>query len=726
MSQRLAWFAAFVISVLSSAADRPHIALVLGGGGARGLAHVGVIKVLEEEHIPVDCVIGTSMGALVGGVYATGHSAKDVETAVEHIDWTEVLDDRPARAQRVFHDKQDDGLGMMGLGIGLSDDGQLTFPKGAIGTHKVDLLIRKLVANAAPNRFDDLPVPFRAVASDLESGDMVVLSRGDLAAAMRASMAVPGLFPPVERDTRVLVDGGIARNLPIDVARGVCGDVVIAVDVSSPLLTRHEIKDVIAISDQTVRALMQRNVDEQVRQLASRDVLIKPELDGVSPTDFKNAAHTIAAGEAAARAALPSLAQYQVSDAEFQKWRTQVDARIAKPLPVQSVEVEPMRFVNPEVVKEVLDVKPGVPLDVDHLNAELGRVYARGDFDQIDYSLLPGPAGNTLDVRPHEKPWGPGYLDLGLGLRTDFNDDAAFQLSAQYRRAWLNALGGEWKTRAYIGSTRGLETELYQPLTLDGVLFVAAGGQDRNEPFDIYEDTVRLAEYRRADRHVYLNVGSNWGRWGEARIGVERGKEDFAEATGSVGLPHGTANIAGSRLTVIYDQLDDVRYPRTGTYAKVDLYSSQPSLGASDRYDHNQFEFKQAVKLGDWSALFGAQLDRAPSAPIYAMPQAGGLFDLSGYQPGEIRARGIDVFSLRVSQDVKQLSPLFGTAGFWGVAFEAGKLWQPFDPSLDDKRWLNSSTLFVGSDTRLGPAYFAVSAGDRGKLRTYLSVNGQF
>ena len=726
MLSRLAWLALLSVSVIVSAADRPHVALVLGGGGARGLAHVGVLKVLEEAHVPVDCVVGTSMGALVGGVYATGRSAADVESSVRRIDWAEVLDDRPARAQRVYHDKEDDSLGMMGLGLGLSDDGQLTFPKGAIGTHKVDLLIRKLVANAAPERFDELPVPFRAVASDLETGDMVVLSRGDLAAAMRASMAVPGLFPPVERDTRVLVDGGVARNLPVDVARGVCGDVVIAVDVSSPLLTRQEAKDVISISDQTLRALMQRNVDEQVRQMGSRDVLIQPKLDGVSPTDFHDAATTIAAGEAAARAALPALTKYSVPEADYQKWRTQVATRVSKPLPVQSVDVEPMRFVNPEVVKEVLDVKLGEPLNVEHLNAELGRVYARGDFDQIDYSLLPGPNGDTLDVRPHEKPWGPGYLDLGLGLRTDFNDDAAFQLSAQYRRAWLNALGGEWKTRGYIGTTRGLEAEFYQPLTLDGALFVASGGQYRNEPFDVYENGARLAEYRHSDRHVYLNVGSNWGRWGEARIGIERGKEDFAEATGSVGLPQGVANVAGSRLTVIYDQLDDARYPRSGSYAKVDLYTSQQGLGARDRYDHNQFEFKQAAHLDGWSALLRAHLDRAPSAPIYAMPQAGGLFELSGYQPGEIRARGIDIYSLRLSQDVKQMSPLFGTAGFWGAAFEAGKLWQPLDPSLDGRRWLNSSTLFVGSDTRLGPAYFALSTGDRGKLRTYLSVNGQF
>jgi NTE family protein len=723
---KLLFPALFAFSLAANADERPRVALVLGGGGARGLAHLGVLKVLEQARIPVDCVVGTSMGALIGGVYADGQSASEIEASVRHIDWADVLDDRPARVQRTYHDKQDDALGMMGLGLGLSDDGQLLFPQGAIGTHKVDLLIRGMVDNVAPDHFDQLPLPFRAVASDLETGDMVVLSRGDLASAMRASMAVPGVFPPVERDMHILVDGGVARNLPVDVARGVCGDMVIAVDVSSPLLKRKAVKDVLSISEQTLRVLMQKNVDDQIAQMGRHDVLIAPDLGAMSPTDFRDTDAAIAAGEAAARDALPKMINLALSEDEYRKWRANLVAKIRKSPPIQAVTVEPTRFVNPAVVKEVLDVKTGQVLDVPHLNAELSRLYARGDFDQIDYRLVSGAAGGTLDVYPHEKPWGPGYLDLGLGLRTDFNDDSAFQLSAQYRRAWLNKLGGEWKTRAYIGTTRGIDTDLYQPLTLDGTAFVDGGGKLDNAPFDVYLNGARLAEYRRADRHAFLDIGSNWGRWGELRLGLERGKLSFDEATGATDLPQGIVNIGGARLALVYDQLDDARYPREGSYVRVDLYNSLHSFGATDSYHRSQLEAKQAEHFGSWSVLLGMHWDRAPNTPVDEMPSAGGLFNLSGYQPGELRAQGIDQFSLRVSQDVSQFSPLFGTAGFWGAAFEAGKLWHPFDTSLDPDHWLNSTSLFVGSDTRIGPAYFALSASDKGRVRTYLTINGQF
>lgn len=726
LAGRLFTVLVLLASLATPAVERPRVALVLGGGGARGLAHIGVLKVLERARIPVDCVVGTSMGALVGGIYASGRTAQQVDEAVRAIVWGEVLDDRPARPQRAYHDKQDDDLGLMGLGLGLSDGGQLLLPKGAIGTHKVDLLIRKLVNNAAPDRFDDLPLPFRAVAADLENGDMVVLSRGDLAAAMRASMAVPGVFPPVERDTRVLVDGGVARNLPVDVARGVCGDVVIAVDVGSPLLTRRQTTDALSISDQTVRVMMQRNVDESVKQLGKRDILIRPELGTMSATAFADTTQAIAAGEEAAKAALPALLAYQVDEASYAAWRKRLAGQGAKPLPIASVEVEPTRFVNPEVVREVLDVKAGEPLDVDRLDSELGRLYARGDFDQIDYRVLPGPQGGVLDIRPHEKPWGPGYLDLGLGLRTDFNDDASFQLGVQYRRTWLNKLGAEWKTRAFLGSVRGAETEFYQPLTLDGGLFVAANAGLVNDPFDVYLNGTRLAQYRRDDRRMGVDIGSDWGRWGEARLGVVRGKLDFTRATGTTDLPEGLVNEGGVKLSVVYDQLDDIRYPREGSYARFDAYRSLVGMGASDSYDSLSLDLKKAFHFGSWTMLAGARVDHARNAPVYALPSSGGLFHLSGYQPGELRAEGIGEASLRLSQDVARLSPLLGTAGFWGVAFEAGKLWKPLDPSLDPDHWLNSGTVFIGSDTRLGPAYFAVGYGDNGKARTYLTVNGQF
>lgn len=716
-----------LLAVTSHAAERPRVALVLGGGGARGLAHVGVLKVLEEAHIPVDCVVGTSMGALVGGVYASGQSAAALSRAVGAIRWNEVLDDLPARRDRSYADKQDDWLNMFSLGLGVSDKGQLLLPKGAIGTQKVDLLIRELVNNATIETFDSLPLPYRAVAADLETGDMVVLSRGDLAAAMRASMAVPGLFPPVERDTRVLVDGGIARNLPIDVARGVCGDVVIAVDVGSPLLTRKQTQDAISISDQAVRALMQRNVDQQLQQLSKRDVLIQPKLGAMAAAAFGEADQAIAAGEAAARAALPALSKLVVDDAQFQAWRAQLAARQVKPLNIAAVTVEPTRFVNPDVLKEALDIEIGKPLVPAQFHQKLASAYATGDFDQIDYRLHPDPQGTTLELLPHEKSWGPGYLDLGLRVRTDFEDDAAYQLTAQFRRKWLNTLGGEWKTRAYIGKARGLETSLYQPLNLDGSLFAAAGIELVNDTFPIFFEGTHIADYRFSRRTAHLDGGWAFGRFGEARFYLSASKVSSTRTTGDPDFfGEGNALERGVGMSLAYDQLDSARYPREGFYARLNAYRNDRNLGATVDYTTAQLMLKKATRVGDWAALLDFQYDYSVNATANAIPSAGGLFKLSSYAIDEIRAARIGRAQFRLSQDVAKLTPLLGTAGFWGVSLEAAKVAGQVN-ALTDKSGLRfSSALFVGSDTRLGPAYLGIAYGDNRRVRAYLSVNGDF
>ncbi|TSJ87062.1 patatin-like phospholipase family protein [Chitinimonas sp. BJB300] len=737
---RCAVLFALLISHVTYADERPRVALVLGGGGARGLAHIGVLKVLEEARIPVDCVVGTSMGALVGGFYASGKRADEVEKAVETINWDDVLNDRPNREQRRYHDKQDDWLNMSGFEVGISNSGQMLFPKSALGTQKVDLLIRRMVQGATLEYFDDLPLPFRAVAADLESGDMVVLSRGDLAAAMRASMAVPGVFPPVERDTRILVDGGIARNLPVDVARGVCGDVVIAVDVGSPLLSRREAIDVLAISDQTMRVLTQRNVDEQIRTLGSRDILIRPNLGGMSSSSFSEGPAAQLAGEKAARDLLPMLHSLSVSEADYAAWRTQLEAKSFKPGLIRSVDVEPTRFVNPEVLKELLDVKLDKALDLDTLEQRLAYVYGRDDFEQIDYHLVPAQDGHAISLLAREKPWGPGYLDFGMGLRTDFEDESGFQLSVQYKRKWLNKMGAEWKTRVQIGDERGIFTELYQPLTLNGELFVALGGSLDSRNLNFYFHGIRLSAARKTRRTAHLDIGSTWGRWGEVRVGVERSKSRLTvarlvpELLGESGLDSDarseTINDGGVRFSLGYDQLDSARYPREGTYAHLELYRGLHSMGAGEEILSASIDLKRAFKVGKWSLLLnlnGSAISDGVRPDL--MPSVGGLFKLTSYAEDEFRGQRIVRTQIRLSHDVVKLSPVLGKAGFYGLSLERARVWDQhlnINEGNAQSKVYHSAALFVGSDTRIGPAYLAIGYGDNKKARVYLSINGGF
>src|SRR5215472_14190933 len=299
---------------------RPRIGLVLSGGGARGTAHIGVLKVLEQMHVPIDAIAGTSMGAVVGGLYASGLSARDIEKIMTSINWQDAFRDRPPREDLDLRRKQEDETFLVKYHLGVRD-GHIVVPKGLIQGQKLTETLRRLTLPVARmSDFDELPTPFRAVATDLESGDSVVMGSGDLTSAMRASLSAPGVFAPVEREGRLLVDGGVADNLPVDIARSMGVDVLIVVDVGSPLVPRQELTSAPVISNQMLSILIKRNAQAQLAALGSRDILIRPELGNASAFDFGNVARVIGVGEKAARGSAAQLQARAVSEHEIQQY----------------------------------------------------------------------------------------------------------------------------------------------------------------------------------------------------------------------------------------------------------------------------------------------------------------------------------------------------------------------------------------------------------------------
>src|SRR5512137_420446 len=290
--------------------DSPRIALALSGGGARGIAHVGVLKVLEELRVPVHCVVGTSMGAIVGGTFAAGRSTQEMEASVLAADWVEIFRDRPPRRETAVRRKIDDFKPLFGFEVGLRD-GSVALPKGVIAGVSIESFFREMAQPAAEiSDFDKLPVPFRAIATDLETGAAVVLGSGSVAQAMRASMSVPGAMAPVEIDGRLLVDGGLADNLPIDQARRLCGDVVIAVNISTPPLRRDQITSAGSVTAQMFNFIGLQTVKEQLRSLTPTDVLIAPDLGDIAASRFDRSRDAIRIGEEATRAMAPQLQRY--------------------------------------------------------------------------------------------------------------------------------------------------------------------------------------------------------------------------------------------------------------------------------------------------------------------------------------------------------------------------------------------------------------------------------
>jgi NTE family protein len=469
-------------------AGRPRIGLVLSGGGARGGAHLGVLKVLEEMHVPIDVIVGTSAGSIIGAAYASGMPVAQIEKEMGLLR-TELLFRDVDRRGTPLRNKANDAINYVGPEIGLHGS-SIALPKGVVAGVSIEAVLRQLTARQRDDDFDKLPIRFRAVATDLASSQMVVIDRGSLAVAVRASMAIPAVVDPVELDGRLLVDGGLSRNLPIDVARALGAERIIAINIGTPLRTRDEITGILSVSDQISRILTNTNVNRSLSELQPGDLLITPDLGSVQTSDFDRMPEAAKAGEAAAHLAREQIAAFSVEPAAYAQWQAAlVGVRAAPSERIDAVRVTGTQRVNPEVIVDSMQTRAGQLFDPALIDEDMKRIYARGDFERVSYTIDTDPAlGRVLTADVAEKSWGPDYLRFGLGLSSDLRGDSFFSLVATYRRTWLNALGAEWRTDARIGHSDRLSTEFYQPLTPAQRVFVAARAEVARDPFDVYND----------------------------------------------------------------------------------------------------------------------------------------------------------------------------------------------------------------------------------------------
>ncbi|MEM8961478.1 MAG: patatin-like phospholipase family protein, partial [Acidobacteriota bacterium] len=445
--------------------DRPKIGLALSGGGAKGCAHVGVIEVLEEMNIPIDYVAGTSMGSIVGGLYASGMTVDEMKDALLSVDWTDAFNDQPNRKDLSFRRKEDDARYLFDFQLGLRR-GKVLWPTGLISGQKLFFILRSLTLPVSSiDDFDELPVPFRAVATDIESGEMVVLDKGDLARALRASMALPGIFSSVDLDGRRLVDGGVVNNLPIDIVRAMGADIVIAVDLSPDKPVKAS--GMVQILGQTTGMITRSNVRQR---LPDADLVLEPAVEPFGLLAFEETEAIIEAGAAVTRANADALRPYAVDEASF---RAHLAARPIPPDPPATLDYVQFRGaerVDDRIILAQMKSRPGDPLDLDAVAADIGRIFGLGDFSAVDASLVSGEGPNgeiehSLVIDLKEKEWGPNYLQAGLQLESDFEGDGfSLGILTNLTMTHLNARGAEWRTDFQLGRTRFLLSEFYQPL----------------------------------------------------------------------------------------------------------------------------------------------------------------------------------------------------------------------------------------------------------------------
>lgn len=705
-----------------AAPQRPKVGLVLGGGGARGFAHIGVLKVLEENRIPIDCIVGTSIGSLVGASYAAGRTTQELQDEINKADWNKIFYTQAPRQSFPFRRKQDDALSLLDIEVGLSDKGKIKLPHSAISTQQVELFLRDLTYGGTVASFDDLSIPYRAVATDLVTGDMVVLKDGDIVTAMRASMAVPGVFPSVPTGGKVLVDGGLVRNLPVDVARKLCADVVIAVDVGAAPMTQEEITNIFSVADQYTRLMMIQNVKPQTTTLTAKDTLIVPTFNELGSTDFGRGKDLFVVGEKAAQGKLGDLQRYSVSPAEYAAWSENRQKKRLSPKPITSVTVGSSGWVNPEVLKKSLDVKIGEQLPSKEFAKGLTNLYARGDFSQLDYELIDASNGQSLSILPVQKSWGPNYLNFGLSLGTDFVNSYPWNLTAMYRRTWINSLGAEWKTILQGGSSSMIFTEFYQPLQLSGASFLAPYYSFKRDPLALYQDGDQVAQYEYAKNALGVDLGSGWTKYGELRLGPAYHDYKARREVGSSILPNSHTYDYGLRASLFYDQLNNYFFPSEGMYLFAYAYYSIGGSEEIDNYGIYGLLFRNGVRAGNgaFQLTLRGQNTEGDNETLADVSWLGGFLNLSSYRYQEMIGDQIAYGSLQYYHPTGTLK---GT--YWGLAGESGRVFDHFEKDLADS-WHYSATAYLAYDSILGPMYLASAYGDNYQLSFYFMLGKQF
>ncbi len=704
---------------------RPRIGLVLSGGGARGLSHVGVLKVLERERVPVDLVVGTSMGAIIGGLYASGMGAEQIERELLAVNWDEVFAPRVGRPELSQRRKEQDFELSAVLELGWRD-GELRAPQAAVSSRGLESLLRRYTLSVRDiDRFDDLPIPFRAVATDMETGEAVELTRGDLATALRSSMSVPGVFAPIEADGRVLGDGGLVDNLPVAMARRMGADVVIAVNVGTPLSGRETLGSVVGLTAQMINILTEQNVQRSLASLAPTDVLVKPSLGTLTSGDFQQAARFIERGHDAADAWVPRWTTLALPHEAYAAWRAQHGPPVPAPVTLGFVAFEGTTTTYPQRLTQLLESRPGQPFDAGKAERDARRLAARGDYIRADYRVERTPAGEGLIFDLEDKPWGPHLLRVGLDLSTNFSGQSSFNVKLSHERHWLTDNGTEWRNRLNLGEAPMLFSEIYHPLRwasrLDKDWFVSgwAGAERRRQSVYSLQGT-ELGLFDRTELRVGGDFGQPWAELGEVRIGLQRESRRISPHLLGQSFTGGVAPIleheSAARARVVVDQLDYALFPQHG-------YRVEALLLAGERRTALQVEgFHRLQANGSFARswgrhtlnLFGlVDLGDVPVADTPAGRRSlGGFHLMSGYRPGQLS--GNQLLFGRVAWYMRlQREPSVTRGFFLGGTLEAGQAWQRRSQiSLADLR--TSASLFLGADTGIGPMYLALTTAPRG------------
>ena len=700
----------------SSMLTRPKVALVLSGGGARGFSHVGVIRELERLGVKIDIVAGTSMGAMVGGGYASGYSVEQMQDIILGVDWKEMFALRPDRDEINWRRRQDDFKGLGTQEIGLSKKGVL-FPDSVVPAQHLEIFLRSITRHVSSvTDLSKLSIPFAAIATDLDTGEAVVMQKDvTLADAMRSSMSVPGAFSPFPYKNHVLVDGGLAQNLPVEQAKAMGADIIIAVNAGTPLGKSKDIHSVAGVMGQMIGILTERNVDHSKSLLTEKDILITTDLTGFNAGDFQKAEAIIEAGEKSAQKYEPQLKRLAVSQKTFEQWNLARQSAVQPPeaRQVDSVQVQGLEVVNPKSVIKSADLDLTKPITEDQIAQASAKIWATDDFTLVPYTFEPGPNGTqTLVWRPQEKPWGYNTIRVGGKISTDFNQEHTFDFLVAHTMGWLNSWGGEWRNEAQIGKDSYFSTSFYQPLGAASPLFLMPEIRYESQRYDWYNGSSHaLATLKNKTLEGSLSLGLELGKASVFKAGVgyvsAQSKVSVGEIPGYNSMDDEASFV---EISWQYDTLDNVNFPTKGFYldARARRYDQMENSADPEVSDY----YVETIFPWDWGDGWVSVLSgKAGSSTIPGRYPLGGLFNMSGAYYGRYSGSDMVLGRLQLSKRL-QHTDVFGFPIYVGAGFEMGRVQEDVLPTyLSDKDlgvWKKAVSAYVAADSIFGPLYLAV------------------
>ncbi|WP_299493205.1 patatin-like phospholipase family protein [uncultured Shewanella sp.] len=718
-------------SFLLFAQDRPTIGLVLSGGGAKGAAHIGVLKVLEANRIPVDYIAGTSIGAYVGGMYALGYSAVEIESIMMNTDWTKGYSDSIPREELSYRNKGLRDLYNIPINMGYSDD-EAKFPAGILRGQSMSQLLRQSTNLVQEfTSFDDLSIPYRAVATNLETSDAVILSSGSIVQAMQASASVPGALAPTVIDGKLLIDGGIANNLPVSVAQAMGADIIIAVDIGSPLVGKKELNNTIDVLSQLSTMLTNASAARQKQLLTEKDILIRPQIDDLGTADFSIMPTALLLGQEAARGELQDLLDLQVPENEYLAYvdnKKQRSTLWRKELrkPVIRIVVDNNAQVNESLIRDTFDIKIGEDITTEQLDKGIERVYALDLFERVDAEFSDTDEGRVLTLITRDKSWGPNYFQLGFSWEDDFNNDSIIEVNLAYTLTNLTTNGGEWRNELMLGYNKMFASEFYQPLDPKERYFSRARLEFSSTNIQYYQDNTVYLELVQKIYSAEMGLGVNYANGGSVELG---GLGEIGSVSNDTVDPFELDYSSyGAYLKFGFDDLDSINFPTSGNRFTLDMYLRKEDYQQSFVENNEDYSFqieanwRGAIRIKNHVLMGKASFATVDTDTFFTVNTSslGGFLNLSGYHQnalvGSHKVFSALVYQYDLGRDVLGLTqfPLY-----LGTSLESGNVWQQRD-AIDFGDLIYSGSLFLGTDTGIGPTALGFGFTNTGEQSAFL------